>query len=341
MPNKPTLRDVAQLAKVSLGTASQALSNKPGVLPETRAKVIDAARTLGYQHIVRTLSPASKSLNTIGLLTKTKVNDPPRMNPFYSHVLAGVEHECRRMHLNLMFATIEVDENSHATSLPPMLIDQRVDGVLIVGAFLENTLTSISKQYMQSTVLVDSYVAGQSYDSVVIDNVNGAQAAVEYLIQQGHRQIGLVGSYPNDYPSIAERRKGYIRAMRENSLDVLYIEDSPLQREGGYEGTMRLLERAPEVTAIFACNDDVALGVLQAAHELGLRVPDDLSVIGFDDIDLAQQINPPLTTMHVDKALMGALAVKMLQDRAENPNRPTLTTSVSAKLIVRETVLSV
>jgi DNA-binding LacI/PurR family transcriptional regulator len=338
VPNKPTLRDVAQLAKVSLGTASQALSNKAGVLPETRAKVLEAARSLGYQHTVRTSSPMSQSLTTIGLLTKSNPGDVPALNSFYTTILAGAERECRRAHINLMYANIEVDEHSHALALPPMILDQRVDGVLIAGAFLGETLATISKQYIQTIVLVDAYIPGQLFDSVVIDNVNGAQAAVEYMIEQGHRKIGLIGSCEDDYPSIRERRKGYIRALRENGIEDLYIEESILTREAAYEATGRLLERAPELTAIFACNDDVAVGVMNAANRLGLRVPDDLSVVGFDDIDLAQELNPPLTTVHVDKVLMGALAVRTLQDRAEHPQRTAITTSVSTQLIVRGSV---
>jgi LacI family transcriptional regulator len=339
--NKPTLRDVAELAQVSLGTASQALSNKAGVLPETRAKVLEAARSIGYQHTVRTSSALSQSLSTIGLVTKSNHDDVPSLNTFYSYVLAGAERECQRTHLSLMYANIKVDEHSHALSLPPMILDQKVDGVIIVGAFLEQTLASISKQYVQTIVLVDAYIPGQPFDSVLIDNVNGAQSAVEHLIEQGHTKIGLVGSCADDYPSIRERRKGYTRALREHGIEQEYMEESPLTRSEVYEATIRLLQRSPEITAIFACNDDVAVGVLNAANHLGLHVPDDLSIVGFDDIDLSQQLNPPLTTVNVDKVLMGVVAVRMLRDRAEDPYRAALTTLVSTQLVIRDSVRSV
>lgn len=338
MRNKPTLRDVAELAQVSLGTASQALSNKPGVLPDTRNKVLEAARSLGYQHTIRAASPITQSLGTIGLVTKSSGDDIPALNAFYSYVLTGAERECQRNHLSLMYANIKVDEHSHALSLPPMILDQKVDAVIIVGAFLEQTLASISKQYIQTLVLVDAYIPGQPFDSVLIDNVNGAQTAVEYLIQQGHTHIGLVGSHAEDYPSIRERRKGYTRALRENGIETQYIQESPLTRNDVYEATIRLLKRNPEITAIFACNDDVAVGVINAAEQLKLRVPDDLSVVGFDDIDLAQELNPSLTTVNVDKMLMGTIAVRMLKDRAQDPNRAPLTTLVGTQLVVRDSV---
>ncbi|MBI5959734.1 MAG: substrate-binding domain-containing protein, partial [Chloroflexi bacterium] len=164
--------------------------------------------------------------------------------------------------------------------------------------------------------------------------------AVDYLIENGHSRIGLIGSLPDAYPSIRERRKGYTRALKQHGIEPSYIENGPLTREGGYKATQRLLKRAPEITAIFACNDNVAIGVMNAAQDLGRHIPDDLSVIGFDDIDLSQEVTPPLTTIHVDKMLMGVLGVRQLRDRIENPARTRLTTILSTQLIIRKSVRS-
>lgn len=335
---KPTLRAVAQLAGVSLGTASQALSNKPNVLPETRAKVLEAAAALGYQPQTRVQLPAAVNLSTMGLLMKSDDGGHSAFNPFYSYILAGVERECQRQNITLMYAHLETDSDNRALSWPPMLSDQRLDGLIIVGTFLEATIAEISRKSSQAIVLVDAYAPGQNFDSIVTDNVNSAQTAVEYLISQGHRHIGLVGSTADSYPSIRERRKGYTRALKENGINDIYIEDSSLNRDGGYEATLKLLRRAPQITAIFGCNDNAASGAISAAYTLGLKVPDDLSVVGFDDIDLAQELIPALTTMHVDKVLMGALAVRQLRERAENPLRPALTIALSTQLIVRQSV---
>ena len=117
-----------------------------------------------------------------------------------------------------------------------------------------------------------------------------------------------------------------------------FIEDSPLSRAGGCNATVALLRRAPSITAFFACNDEVAIGAMNAAREMGRDIPGDLSLVGFDDIDLAQEISPTLTTVHVDKVLMGVLAVRHLRDRAENPGRPALTTTLGTTLIIRESV---
>jgi LacI family transcriptional regulator len=340
VPNRPTLRDVAKQAEVSLGTASQALSNKPGVSPETRARVLEAAATLGYRQQVRISTPFTNPLSTVGLLMKRDANELLMINPFYSYVLAGAERECQRQNLSLMYANLEVDEHNCPLSWPAMLLDQRLDGILVVGAFLQDTILGIHEQTDQAIVLVDSYAPLQQFDSIVTDNLNGAFSAVSYLIEQGHTRIGLIGSTSDAYPSIRERRKGYTRALKEHGITETYIEDGDLTREAGYETTLRLLKRSPEITAIFACNDNVAVGVMNAAAEQGRSIPRDLSVVGFDDIDLAQEVNPPLTTIHVDKTLMGVLGIRHLRDRVENPDRSTLTTTLSTQLIIRESVCS-
>ena len=335
---RPTLRDVAREAGVSLGTASQALNNKAGVAPQTRARVLNAAASLGYQQPVRVALPGLYNLAVIGLLIKRSEDDPGGVDPFYSHVLAGAEHECRRRSLSLMVASIEVDAQNRPIALPPMLTERQVDGLLMGGTFLEDTVAGISAEAGLPIVLIDAYMLGQPFDSVMIDNFDGAYTAVSYLLEHGHTCIGLVGSAPGAYPSVLERRQGYLRALQHYDIAESFIEDSSLTRADGYEAARRLLTRAPQLTAIFACNDDVAIGVLDAALEMGRRVPDDLSLIGFDDIDLAQETNPPLTTMHVDKALMGALGVRQLIDRAQSPERPALTTAISPQLIVRGSV---
>jgi LacI family transcriptional regulator len=333
-----TLRKVAERAGVSVSTASQALNNKPNVAPETRARVLEAAIQLGYQQQVRIASPMTSRLSVVGMLTKEMPDNPLPINPFYSHVLAGVERECQRQNLSLMFANVEVDSKSHPLAWPPMLLDNRADGLLLVGTSLDGSVEPISRHLPRPIVLVDAYAPAQLWDSVIIDNVNGAHKAVSYLIEHGHTHIGMVGGSADGHPSVVERRKGYTRALKRHGISTLYFEDSHLIREAGYAATLRLLRRAPHITAIFACNDMTAMGVLAAARDLGRRVPEDLSLVGFDDIDLAREIHPALTTVQVDKVLMGTLAVRHLRDRAEEPQRTPVTSVLSTRLIVRDSV---
>ncbi len=333
---KPTLRDVAARAGVSLGTASNVLNNRGNVSDDTRQRVIKAAAYLGY--LLQPRASSKGGLTVIGVIGKMTGGEPMNLNVFYSYVLAGIERECQQQQLSVMFANIEVDHINRPMRLPPMLLDRQVDGVLIVGAFLESTIHLIGSRVDFPVVLVDGYAPGSGFDSVVTDNLNGAFAAVEHLIRAGHTRIGLVGCETDGYPSVRERRKGYLRALKHHRIDQDYIEESALTRQGGCDGALALLSRSPEVTAIFACNDEVAQGVYEAAEQLGRAIPQDLSVIGFDDIDYARALSPALTTMRVDKMLLGMLAVRHLKDRAENPIRPSLSTSVSAVLIPRDSV---
>ncbi|MBZ0307428.1 MAG: LacI family transcriptional regulator [Anaerolineae bacterium] len=337
MTGRAKLIDVAELAGVSIGTASQALNNKSNVASETRQRVLAAAEKLGYLQSVRIPNHSQQNISTIGVLMKKNWQENP-FNPFYSYVLSGAERECQRQNLSMMYASIEVDEYSKAQAWPPML-DQELGGLMIVGALLEETVAEIGQETGLPIVLVDGYTTTRTYDSILIDNITGAFNAVSYLIENGHQHIGLIGSTPNAHPSIRERRKGYQRALKAHGLEEnACIEDGLLNRDAGYQAALQLLKRAPEITAIFSCNDETAIGVFRAAREMGYQVPHDLSVIGFDDIDLTQEMIPPLTTMHVDKVMMGALGVRHLIERARDPNQPTLTTLLGTQLMVRESV---
>lgn len=340
MAKKPTLRDIAKYTGVALSTVSQTLNNQPGVSPETRHRVLTAASELGYRPRIPAQMSLAGETKTIGLLTKRQHGEALFINPFYSYVIAGAERECARHNISLMYANIEVDDQNHALALPAMLLEARVDGVIVVGAFLEETIAHISTRTSQNVVLVDAYTAnGNGFDSVLIDNLDGAARAVNHLIALGHRHIGLIGSRADSYPSILERRQGYLNALAQHKLEP-FIEDSAWWREDSYAAASRLMGRVPEITAIFACNDEAALGVLNALQDKGLRVPDHVSLIGFDNIDLVQEVTPPLSTMHVDKGLMGVMAVRHLVDRALDPNRTPLKTLVTTQLIERASVRS-
>ena len=337
-PFRPTLRDIAKASGYSLGTVSQALNHKPGVAPATRDHVFEVAQSLGYQVKPRNNHTAApQELSTIGLLIKQDAELPYPANPFYSYVIAGAERECQRLGLNLMFASVEVDSHNCVIQWPPLLFDARVDGLLIIGTFLEDAIAQIGN-HADAIVLVDAYAPGLNVDSIVTDNLNSALQVVNYLIDCGHTHIGLIGSTPDAYPSIRERRKGYTRALKLAGIETSYFEDSSLTREGGYEAACNLLRRSPEVTAIFACNDEVAIGAMNAANELKLRIPDDLSLVGFDDIDLIQEVTPRLTTIRVHKALMGKLGVRHLREQLEREEPVSLTTVVGTELIIRDSV---
>lgn len=361
MMSKPArLADVARRSQVSLTTVSLVLREKPGIRPETRERVIAAAQALGYQSpsvSQAALSQAalsqtvpnqhggdrerhSMSFRTLGVLIKTTADQVSGFNAFYSYVVAGIEEECRRKRINLLYATLSVDENNLPVDLPIVLTEEQVEGLLLVGAFLDETLQRVLVTQSVPVVLVDAY-SDFSYDSVVSDNHKGAHHAVTHLVQCGHRHIGIVGSRPNAYPSIRERREGYLAALREHGIRETYFADCALDSDEAARAAHELLTAHPHITAIFGCNDDMAIAAMHSAQALGKRVPEDLSIVGFDDIDLAQHVTPALTTMRVDKIGMGRLAVQLLRNRAQHPDAERVTALVMPRLIERHSVCQI
>lgn len=338
MTSRPKLQDVADLAGVSIGTASQALNNKASVSPETRGRVFQAAKQLSYELPSRPISQPNTNISTVGVLVKTHARQGVSIGPFYSVILSGAEQECKRHNVKLMYSSLPVDELSNAIEWPPLVNDQQPDGWLILGGFLPDAVMEMKYRLTPPVVLVDAYAYDSSYDAIVTDNFNGAYAAVTYLIRQGHQNIGLIGSMPESYPSICERREGYFRALADHGIQRAYTEDSPLYSDAVFEATQALLKRAPEITAIFACNDDAAMAAMRAAHSMGRDIPDDISVMGFDDTGPASEIIPPLTTVYVDKILMGELGIRQLLDRKQNPDRMSSTIILSTRLVERKSV---
>lgn len=331
-----TLREVAELAGVSIGTASQALNNRPSVARETRARVLDAAKTLGYP--VKDAFNHSSPLKVIGLLTKHDLGYPVEINPFYSYIQVGAESECSKRQISLMYASVEVDPSNHPVIWPAMINEQHIDGLILAGTFIEETVDLFQRHTDVPIVLVDSYAPNLPFDSIVIDNTPAAMAAIEYLIAQGHTKIGLIGWKDMCPPSVQERKVGYCQALEKHGIQATYIQPSGLNRESGAEALRILLERHPDVTAVFACNDLSALGVLSSARELGLDVPTDLSVVGFDNIDMAREVTPKLTTVHVHKTWLGAIGVRQLIERSLIPEQPKMTITLSTHLVTRESV---
>jgi LacI family transcriptional regulator len=337
MASTATLREVADMAGVSIGTASQALNNRPNVSPDTRSRVIDAATALGYYKI-RHASQIESPISVVGMLVKHDYGLEVMVNPFYSHVERGVERECRKRNIGLMYSAIDVDHQNRPVIWPSMVSEQRIDGLLLIGTFIEDTIDQIQRYANIPVVLIDSYAFHLPFDSVLIDNIQGAACAVNHLIELGHKHIGLIGSNPESPPGVFERRCSYQKALQKAGNQNEYIEDCELTRGSAYHATQRLLHRCPQITAIFSVNDDSAIGVMNAVHDMELSIPEDMSVMGFDNIDLAREVTPGLSTIHVHKSWMGIIGVRNLVDRIQNPEQPRIITTVTTHLIERESV---
>jgi DNA-binding LacI/PurR family transcriptional regulator len=340
--NRVTVQDIASQTGLSPATVSLALRGKTTIPIETRERVKAAAQSLGYIGRRAMVSQAVLStqpgeVGEIGMVMR-HLPENPQDNPFYSVVQAGIEMGCRQHHINLVYSSLPVDRDSHILEVPRMLLEDAVDGLLGVGLYLNEANLNIFTRQAVPLVLVDAYASVGTFDAIQTMNEEGAYAAVEHLIQQGHRKIGIIGTHPGAFPSISERRRGYERALATNGINERWYIDCELDRQPAYEAARAYFTQARSITALFCANDWIAVGVLRALRELGLRVPDDLSLIGFDDDLLAGHITPALTTMGIDKMGMGRLAVDMLLNRIRHPETGQVQVRLRPQLIVRESV---
>lgn len=258
MKTKVTLHDVARQSGVSLATVSLALNNRPGVSPETRARIFAVATELGYPIKGASAATNGAELATIGMLVKTDPDISPQANPFYSKVMVGIEDACRRHGINLLFATLPVDEHNNPLEVPAMLHNDIIDGLLMVGMCVSESIAAHAARRSVPIVLVDGYDEDERFDQVITDNFHAAYQAVAHLIELGHRHIGLAGGGAACYPSIRDRRNGYLRALKEHGITETYTADFNINRTHGFAETRALLADHPELTALFCVNDDAA-----------------------------------------------------------------------------------
>jgi DNA-binding LacI/PurR family transcriptional regulator len=343
MDKRATINDIAQRSGYSAATVSLVLNHRAGVTNQTRDRVEKAAEALGYDltRLKRKRQTANKSVTTFGLLLRLTEQQFSQTNPFYSVVVMGIEEACRQQNIQLLYNHVHVDLRNRPCEIPKMISNRRLDGLMLVGTFLEEPLLQALIDTKMPVVLVDAYSSRPIFDSIVTPNFSGAYEAVHHLIQRGHRRIAMVGASPGIYPSFDERRQGYLSALRDNYIDDGRFMDCVVHvsGEGFYETAHQLLHDHPETTAVVCANDSMAIEVIRAAQALNIRVPHDLSVIGFDDIDAASYITPALTTVQVDKVNMGRLAVRTLQQRIQFPEFPPITHSLPVKLVERGSVL--
>jgi DNA-binding LacI/PurR family transcriptional regulator len=345
-----TVKDVARKAQVSVGTVSRVFNNHSNVTDEIRQRVLKAATDLGYSRSVNadTPRPHNRAVKEIGFLYGSILDDTTATsNPFWSHILGGVESEARKSNIKVNYRAI-----GELLPTPQLLVstvqEMKLGGILLVGPTEAETI-QLFKSLKTPLVLVDNYTPNISVDAVLCDNFEGARTAVNYLIEQGHRQIAFIGGPVlggprpiNKIYTLERRAAGYRTALLDAGLEVNYnlIEScSNLNPESSYEACQRLLASGIPFSAIFCANDETAIGSLKALREAGRRIPEEISLIGFDDIALVEHLTPALTTIRVDKEALGAIAVKSLLARAADPDKVSICSLLEVELIKRESVV--
>jgi len=337
---RPTQQDVAKFAGVSRATVSYVLNglNDGRVLisKETNKKVIEAIEELGYVPDASAQALRRGSTKTLGLII------PDMDNPHYWEYANGAEKEALASGYRLLLSSMELNIE-HGEDIFKDLSRQRIDGLILMGSFIsrseksQKTLNQFLKRQLPIVEIRDNTDTDNNLDRVSSDYYLATKEVMSHLLSLGHRQIGLV--YGVQEPVLAEDRLlPYQESLRAAGLPV---QDDLIIRCGttiqdGYQAAESLLKRSNKPTAIIAVNDLLAIGAMRAAIDIGLKIPQDLSVVGYDDILLAKFMAPRLTTVSKDAVGVGRAAVKLLLARIQEPDRPRQMLNVSPRVIIRE-----
>lgn len=322
---KPTIRNVAERAGVSKSLVSLVMRGSPHVSEQRRQAVLRAARELGYRPNAVARSLVEGRTRLIGALVADL------HNPFFAEFLDGLQESLHGEGLRMLVGSGRWDPQFEAEAVEAFL-EMRVDGLVLLSVVPE----SLSEAAKNVPVVVVGEHDVQGVDIVVDDDELGARLAVDHLVGLGHRRIAHIEGAPST--TARYRRSGYETAMRRHGLaDRIVVQPGDFTEDGGYRAARELLGRDARPTAIFAPNDLVATGALSAADELGLRVPADVSVVGYDNTYLAAIRHIALTSVDQPRRDMGRIAAERLCDRIEEPDREPQQTLVTPHLVVRET----
>lgn len=324
------MRDVAHHAGVSISTVSHVVNNSRAVSDEARHRVLAAMKALSYKPNALAQNLRRQQTFSIGMIV------PDSANPFFAEVARGIEDTSFEQNHSVILCNTDGDVDKQAAHTN-LLIKNQVAGILFVAAGISTELVEDLQARHVPLVIVDREVPDVVVDTVLTNHLQGGRLATQHLLDLGHQRIACISGGSDLSPS-AERLTGYQQLLQENNIPVedSLIVKGDFQYESGYQAAQQLLSQANPPTAIFACNDLMAVGVISAAIELGLNVPQDLSVIGFDDVRLASFTNPPLTTIAQPKYEIGVMATKMLLARTQNTDTPPHTEQLDTHIVIRK-----
>ena len=324
-----TIKDVAAMAGISYTTVSHVLNKTRPVSEPVRLKVEEAIARLDYVPSAVARSLKAKSTATIGLLVANS------LNPYFAELARGIEDYCERNNYCVILCNCDDDPDKQRNYLR-VLLEKRVDGLVVASAGGDLGLASGLSGVRTPMVIVDRSLEGIDADLVRIDHEQGAYLATRHLLELGHRAIACIGGPALN--SVAQlRQAGYLRALNEAGIEPAahWRVESDFSCTGGYVAANRLLTDDPP-TAVFACNDMMGIGVLRAAAERQIQVPQQLSVIGFDDVQLSRYVYPALTTVGQSILQLGETAARVLLQRIATPARSVEQLIVAPSLVLRE-----
>lgn len=326
-----TLKMVAEKAGVSVNTASRAINNKPDINEETKKRVLNIAQELGYVRNDTAVALRTKKTGTIGVVIADN------RNPFYAEVLNGMEVAAREKNYHIILANTQRDYQKEEEAIN-LLLAKRVDGLLIAPVQdRDNDIKNLIETNIPF-VIVGRDFENIEVDAVYNDEIKGGFLATEYLIKKGHKRIALINGFLHKSPAKG-RLEGYKKALKRYGIpfDDSLVTVGDIDIKDGYERTRQMLEKNLDFTAIFAYNDMMAFGAMQAIKEKGLRIPEDIGLVGYDDIPFSSLISPSLTTIRLKKQELGAESVKLLLSRINGSREKTKKIMLDVEFVERKT----
>lgn len=326
-----TIQDVADRAQVSRATVSRVLNNHPNVASDIRSRVQDAMRELDYNPNRAARRLRGNSSDVLGLII------PDIQNPVFVSVARGVEDAAYKHQINVLLCNSDDRADKQQAYLNVMLAE-RAAGLIIVPTHPRDgrALHDVQKAGVP-IVLLDRQVQRFTADTVKADNAQGAQIAVNHLLDLGRQRIAMIGGLQYLTPA-RERYQGYADALIQagREVDEALVLNGDFKEESGYRVTRELLALPNPPDAIFAANSLMAMGALRALHEMHVRVPQDMALVSFDDVPWSENLNPPLTVVAQPAYELGVQAVELLRKRFTEPDAPIRTVIMQPKLIIRE-----
>ncbi|MEZ8967589.1 substrate-binding domain-containing protein [Vibrio breoganii] len=331
-----SMKDIAKLAGVSTSTVSHVISKRRYVSEEISDRVNKAAKELNYFPSALARSLKMNRTNTIGMLVTNSTN------PFFGEVVKGVERHCYEKGYNLILCNTEGDHNRMRESIDT-LMQKRVDGLILMCPSLEGEkLESFERSPNIPVVVMDWGTMSFESDKIQDNSLHGGYLAAQHLIEHGHRHIGCITGPMSKYQA-QKRFEGFKQALQQADIDLntQWVDEGNFECDGGYNAMQRILKQDKLPSAVFVCNDMMAMGAINAAHELGITIPEQLSIIGYDDLHIARFMSPALTTIHQPKFRLGKAAVDAILQKLSNADAPHKTVQLEPKLVERKTVRTV
>ena len=319
MADRVTMRDVALAAGVTSATVSYVLSGKRTVSAETKRRVEEAISSLGYvpDLSARSLSTSERSSRLIGVVVPQTEPGSRLMfqNNFYSEILGSIEYHARASGYHVLISATDAND-SYLT----LARERNLDGIIVIGMYPDEFYRQMKKTQIP-IVLVDSYCNDYYYHNVRIDDAYGSYLATRYVIRHGHKNIAFLSGQLKENGVMKKRLSGYKDALSEADIpfDERYLFEENIDYESGIAFAGRLLSSGIPATAVVAAADILAIGAMKGFYEKGVRVPDDISVMGFDDLEISKYLTPGLTTVKQEISLKGERAVELLLGGINDP----------------------